>query len=97
MDQDKLLLIGLGTGEDRLYATDTSAEGSGFEALVPDAKVKLLAPANHFTAMPLCKPEGEALLAEEKDDPVCTDPAGGNRQAVHDEIIALIASHFGLK
>ncbi|WP_373502122.1 alpha/beta hydrolase family protein [Aestuariivirga sp.] len=97
VDQYKLLLIGLGTGEDRLYATDTSSEGSGFEALVPDAKVKLLAPANHFTAMPLCKPEGEALLAGEKDDPVCTDPAGGNRQAVHDEIIALIAGHFGLK
>ena len=96
VEQDKLLLIGLGTGKDRLYATDTSAEGSGFEALVPDAKVKLLAPANHFTAMPICKPAGEAILAAEKDDPVCTDPAGGNRQAVHDEIIALIAEHFGL-
>ncbi len=96
LEQDKLLLIGLGKGKDRLYATDTSAEGSGFEALVPDAKIKLLAPANHFTAMPICKPAGEAILATENDDPVCTDPAGSNRQAVHDEIITLIADHFGL-
>ncbi len=96
VDPEKLLLIGLGTGEDRLYATDTTAKGSGFEALVPGASVELLAPANHFTAMPICKPEGEAILADEKDDPVCTDPAGGDRQAVHDRIIALIAGHFGL-
>ncbi len=88
-DPEKLLLIGLGTGEDRLYATDTSARGSGFEALVPGARVELLAPANHFTAMPVCKPQGEAILAGEKDDPVCTDPAGGDRQAIHDRIIAL--------
>lgn len=94
--QEKVLLIGLGTGEDRLYATDTSIKGSGFEALVPHAKVEHLAPANHFTAMPICKPEGAALLAEEKDDPVCTDPAGGNRQSVHDAIITLIARHFDL-
>jgi predicted dienelactone hydrolase len=96
VDQEKLLLIGLGTGADRLYATDTGPEGSGFEALVPNAKVELLAPANHFTAMPLCKPAGEAILAEEKDDPVCTDPAGGDRQTIHDRIIQRIAAHFGL-
>jgi hypothetical protein len=58
--------------------------------------VELLAPANHFTAMPLCKPAGEAILAEEKDDPVCTDPAGGDRQTIHDRIIQRIAAHFGL-
>lgn len=96
LDQKNLLLIGLGKGRDRLYPTDTSAEGSNFEALVPDAKVRILSPALHFTALPICKPEGRAILAEEKDDPVCTDPADGNRQAVHDEIISLLAAHFGL-
>ncbi len=94
--QDNLLLIGLGTGTDRLDATDTTATGSNFEALVPGAKVQVLAPAVHFTGMPLCKPEGVAILASEKDDPVCTDPAGTDRKAVHDEIIALIAGHFRL-
>ncbi len=96
VDHDKILLIGLGNGNDRLYATDTSAGGSNFDSLMPNAKVELLAPANHFTAMPICKPAGEAILAEEKDDPVCTDPAGGDRQSIHAKIIALIARHFDL-
>jgi predicted dienelactone hydrolase len=96
VQQDKLLLIGLGTGGDRLYATDTSSRGSNFESLVPNAKVELLAPATHFSAMPICKPEGAAILAAEKDDPVCTDPAGSDRQTIHDKIIALVAEHFGL-
>ena len=96
LEQEKLLLIGLGRGADRLYATDTTRLGSNFERLVPKARVEVLEPANHFTAMPICKAAGEAILAEEKDDPVCTDPAGGNRQAVHDEIIDLISQHFGL-
>lgn len=94
--QGSMLLIGLGTGTDRLYATDTSARGSNFEGLVPGAKVEVLAPGYHFTAMPICKPEGEAILAAEKDDPVCSEPAGGDRKAAHDRMIALIAQHFGL-
>ncbi len=91
-----VLLIGLGEGKDRLEATDTSASGSNFEALVPVAKVELLAPAMHFTALGVCKPAGEAILIEENDDPVCTDPPGTNRQAVLDRIITLLARHFGL-
>ena len=96
VEQDKVLIIGLGTGRDRHYAVDTTPLGSNFEALVPDAKVKVLAPATHFTAMPICKAEGEAFLAAEKDDPVCTDPAGGNRKGMHDKMVALIAQHFDL-
>jgi len=79
-----------------MYATDTSERGSGFETLVPEARVETLAPATHFTAMPLCTENGESILADEKDDPVCTDPAGTNRKAVHDKIIDLAAQHFGL-
>lgn len=96
VEQDKLLLIGLGTGNDRLYATDTSRKGSNFESLVPAAKVEVIAPAFHFTAMPLCKPEGADLLAADNDDPVCTDPPGTDRKAVHDKIIELLAQHFGI-
>jgi len=91
-----VLLIGLGQGKDRLDATDTSAAGSNFEALLPAARVEIIAPANHFTALGLCKPAGAALLAEENDDPVCTDPPGTNRQMVLDRIIDLIAEHFKL-
>ena len=92
-----VLLIGLGQGKDRLDATDTSAAGSNFEALLPSATVEIIAPANHFTALGLCKPAGEALLIEEKDDPVCTDPPGTNRQLVLDQIIEMISAHFKLK
>jgi predicted dienelactone hydrolase len=91
-----VLLIGLGEGESRLLATDTSARGSNFEALFPEAKVEHIVPATHFTALGLCKPEGEAILKEEKDDPVCSDPAGTDRKAVMKRIIDRIALHFNL-
>jgi predicted dienelactone hydrolase len=92
-----VLLIGLGDGQDRLPATDTSALGSNFEALFPAAKVEHIVPATHFTALGLCKPDGAAILAEEKDDPVCTDPVGTDRKVVMKRIIVLIAKHFGLE
>lgn len=92
-----VLLIGLGTGQDRLHATDTSATGSAFESLFPAAQVETIAPASHFTALGLCKPEGEAILADEKDDPVCTDPPGTDRRAVMARIIELSAHHLGLR
>ena len=91
-----VLLIGLGQGKDRLEATDTSKTGNNFEALLPAARVEVIAPANHFTALGLCKPAGAALLAEENDDPVCTDPPGTDRKAVLDRIIELLAEHFKL-
>jgi predicted dienelactone hydrolase len=97
LDQKTLLVIGLGTGNDQHYATDTSALGSNFDALVPQSKKVVLAPATHFTAMPLCTDIGAAILATEKDDPVCTDPLGTDRKAVHDKIIDEIAKQFELE
>jgi predicted dienelactone hydrolase len=91
-----VLLIGLGEGKDRLAAADTSAAGSNFEALFPAAKVEHIAPATHFTALGPCKPKGATILEEEKDDPVCTDPAGTDRKAVTAKIVNLIAQHFKL-
>jgi predicted dienelactone hydrolase len=87
-------LIGLGSGMDRLLATDFDA--SGFADLVPGARIDRFAKAFHFTALPLCKPGAEAILAEEKDDPVCTDPAGTDRAAVHQAIIDRVAANLGL-
>ena len=91
-----VLLIGLGSGPDRLLATDTSPTGSGFEAIFPGAEVAVLSPASHFTALGLCTPEGAAILAEEGDDPVCADPVGSDRAAVTAQILTAIADHFGL-
>jgi predicted dienelactone hydrolase len=92
-----VLLIGLGEGEDRLYETDLSPRGSGFAGKVSGMSVTTIAPASHFTALLVCKPAGEPILAEEHDDPVCTDPKGTNRKVVHDKIINEMAKHFDLK
>jgi predicted dienelactone hydrolase len=91
-----VLLIGLGEGESRLAATDTSATGSNFETLFPAAKIEHLVPATHFSALGLCKPNGAAILAEEKDDPVCNDPKGSDRKVVTETIIKLVSKHFKL-
>ncbi|MEM9573596.1 MAG: hypothetical protein AAF870_00025 [Pseudomonadota bacterium] len=91
-----LLLVGLGEGADRLNATDTSTTGSGFETLVPQASVKIIAPATHFTALGKCRPAGAAILIEEQDDPVCTDPEGTDRTSVLETTIDALAHHFEL-
>jgi predicted dienelactone hydrolase len=90
------LIISLGQGKDKLHATDTSAEGSNFDALVPAATLKTITPANHFSALGLCKPAGADILKSENDDPVCTDPPGTNRNDVTAKIISHIADHFKL-
>ena len=93
---DKVLLIGLGTGETRLPATDFSETGSGFAAHLPKAEVEIMAPAAHFSALLPCKPRGAAFLAAEGDDPVCDDPPSVDRESLHERIVTRIASFLGL-
>jgi predicted dienelactone hydrolase len=88
------VLIGLGDSETQMSATNFTE--SGLAALIPDARVLQLAPAFHFTAMPLCQPDGVAILEAEQDDPVCTDPRGTDREAVHAAIADTIAEGLGL-
>ena len=76
---DKVLLIGLGTAETRLPATDFGKTGSGLAAHLPRAEIEIMAPAAHFTALSPCKPRGAAILAAEGDDPLCDDPPGTDR------------------
>ncbi|SHF38250.1 Predicted dienelactone hydrolase [Litoreibacter ascidiaceicola] len=88
------VLIALGEGADRLVATDFDA--SGFVDLLPDAKVLRIAPAFHFSLLPLCKPAGAEILKEEKDDPVCTDPEGADRAQIHAAVIEALSKQLGL-
>lgn len=92
----RVLLIGLGKGADRLPDTDFSPPGSALTQILPGARVEVLAPAFHFSALAVCRPAGPALLAEDKDDPVCSDPPGTDRPALHRRIVRLIGDHFGL-
>ena len=91
------LLIQLGQGVDRLDSTDLSDKGSGFAALVPAAHVLEIAPAAHFSMLPLCTEQGAEILKSENDDPVCTDPIGADRAAIHAKVIAATKAHLGLK
>ena len=93
---DDVLLIGLGEGADRYLATDFGPFGSGFSTLLPGATTEVIAPAHHFTALLPCKPEGPAILRADGDDPVCDDPEGTDRNAVHRRIVSLIAAQLGL-
>ena len=87
-------LIGLGEGDDRLAGTDFDA--SGFAGLLPDADILGLAPAGHFSALPLCRPGAEAILEAEGEDPVCTDPDGTDRAGVHADILDRLAADLDL-
>lgn len=91
-----VLLIGLGQGPDRLPDTDFSPPGSALTQILPGVGVEVMAPAFHFSALPVCKPAGPKLLAEDNDDPVCSDPAGTDRPALHQRIVRSITRHFGL-
>ena len=88
------LLIGFGGDGDRMRATDF--DRSGLSNHLRDRKIERFDPAYHFSAMPNCTPSGAAILAEENDDPVCTDPAGSDRAEIHAKIIDLIAKELGL-
>ncbi len=92
----QVLLIGLGTAETRLTATDFGETGSGFAALLPHADIEILTPASHFSALLPCKPGGSAVLAAEGDDPVCDDPPGTERAVLHKRIVDRIAAFFDL-
>jgi predicted dienelactone hydrolase len=86
----------IGFGGEGTQMLDTDFTESGLAALMPEARLEQFDPAFHFTAMPVCKPAGEAILQAEQDDPVCTDPDGTDRAAVHQAIIDLIAEELGL-
>lgn len=86
----------IGLGDDAARFIDSDFEASGFAALLPDAEVEWIVPGHHFTAMPMCTEAGQMILEAERDDPVCTDPAGTDRAAVHARIVARLAAELGL-
>ncbi|MCD1633594.1 alpha/beta fold hydrolase [Martelella mediterranea] len=80
----------------RLRAGDVSENGSNLANRLKDADYQVIAPSYHITFLGRCKPDGAALLAEEQDDPVCTDPDGVDRADTHERIIKAVAASAGL-
>lgn len=90
-----MTLINLGD-TDRLSAADVGPDGNNLAGRLPDATYVEIAPANHFTFLGTCKPRAAELLLEEGDDPICTDPEGADRAAVHGRLVEIIAEGLGL-
>lgn len=90
-----MTLINLGD-TDRLAAADVGPDGNDLANRLPDASYVEIAPANHFTFLGTCKPGAAALLEEEQDDPICTDPEGTDRAATHLRLIEAIAAGLDL-
>jgi len=90
-----ITLINLGEA-DRLGAVDVGPDGNDLANRLPGASYVEIAPANHFTFLGTCKPGAAALLEEERDDPICTDPEDTDRAAAHVQLIDAIASGVGL-
>lgn len=92
---DSVTLVGLGNAQQRMW--DTNFDASGLSAMLPEADMIQIAPAVHFSGMPLCTSAGAAILQDEGDDPVCTDPEGADRAAIHARIIDAMAAQIGLE
>jgi predicted dienelactone hydrolase len=90
-----ITLINLGDA-DRLGAADVGPAGNDLVSRLPNATHVEIAPANHFTFLGTCKPAAAALLEEEGDDPICSDPEGTDRMAVHAQLLDAIATGLGL-
>lgn len=91
----RVSFINLGD-EDRMPAVDVSPAGNDLAARIMGADYRVIAPASHFTFLGECQPGAAAILAEEGDDPICTDPDGSDRGSIHAQLIPAIAAGLGL-
>lgn len=92
----QLHFVNLGGKRDRIGAVDVGPDGNNLVSRLTGATYSTVEPANHFTFLALCKDGAEAMLQEEGEDPLCTDPEGAVRSEVHDRLIADIAAALGL-
>jgi predicted dienelactone hydrolase len=84
-------------GKETLFpAADLSETGSNLTGMLPDVTQVTLSPANHFTFLAECKPGADQMLAEEDEDPICSDPDKTDRAAIHAQIVDHIAQFMGL-
>jgi predicted dienelactone hydrolase len=90
-------LIRMGTEAVIPPARDIGPQGSNLAARIDGATFTTIAPAWHFSFLGLCTPDGPGILDEVGEDPICDDPAGADRAAVHAQVIADVAKAMGLQ
>ncbi|WP_417684510.1 alpha/beta hydrolase family protein [Roseibium sp.] len=91
-----VLLINLGNQDTLPEMVNVGERGSGMASLLPNATHVEIAPAEHFTFLALCKDKAHFILMEEGDDPICDDPEGADRAAVHRQVIDAISGFLKL-
>ena len=91
----RVTLVNLGEA-DRLGAVDVGPDGNDLARRLSGAAYVVIAPAHHFTALGACAPGAAALLAEEGEDPICTDPEDVDRADVHARLVEAVAAGLGL-
>ena len=78
--------MGVGAGPD----------SSGLVGRIRDASYHVIPDAMHFSFLPECRFYAPLLVWLEGEDPVCSDPWGSDRGAVHAEIVDRAARFMGL-
>lgn len=89
------LLLNLGD-DARWAAIDVGPDGSDLAARLVDARYQVFAPANHYTFLAVCTDMAPQLLIAEGEDPICDDPEGTDRAAIHDQIVDAVAGFLNL-
>ena len=67
---------------------------SGLKDTIPNAHYDLLGDTSQYSAFSECKPSGAAILREEGEEPLCDDPQGTSRTAIHDRLADNVAAAF---
>ncbi|EJJ26686.1 hypothetical protein PMI11_05137, partial [Rhizobium sp. CF142] len=67
---------------------------SGLKDAIPNAHYDLLGDTSQYSAFSECKPSGAAILREEGEEPLCDDPQGTSRTAIHDRLADNVAAAF---
>jgi predicted dienelactone hydrolase len=90
------LLITLGGPGTPWRETGMGPEGANLAAKIPDARSLELAPAWHFSFLPPCGRLGPLFVWLAREEPICSDPAGTDRDALHDLISREVADFLDL-
>lgn len=92
------LLISLGdTGPGSGWeAVDVGPGGADLPAMMPDARLHRIENAWHFSFLAECGRLGPLLIWWEGEEPICDNPRGSDRGAVHAEVLAQVGAFLSL-
>lgn len=72
-------------------ATPGIVEARFLADTIPEARLARVPDAVHYSFLGLCRPEGPGLVASAGEEPICSDAGGRPRDALHADMVAIIA------